>query len=343
MVGKRVLVVEDEVEARELLVREVSDCGYSVEAAADAQQAMDAMARDRHEIVLADIRLPGMDGMRLTRWIKELSPKTEVILMTGYATVETAAAALRLGACDYLLKPLSDLNEIRESLARASERLAQHKPIPESERIFDRQQLLGLLDLLPLAVLLVDHNGLVRGQNRFARHMLQQQCGLAIGSNRRLVCTQRRCTAELEQLLNAARQTSADEIPQVVGGMRIASPGFPGGLPLLVVKLSQNTAAPGPQQGAMLVALPAPELGESGTVDILTSLYGLTPTEARLATHTLRGSSLEQAARELGITEATARTHLRHIFAKTNTSRQGELVSALLSGPAMLRPLGDIQ
>jgi DNA-binding CsgD family transcriptional regulator len=88
---------------------------------------------------------------------------------------------------------------------------------------------------------------------------------------------------------------------------------------------------------SVLIALPAPDVAQLESNRPLSELYGLTPTEAKLAHHTLRGETLEYAARALGMAETTARTHMRHIFAKTNTSRQGELISALLHGPAMLQ------
>lgn len=336
-----VLVVEDELEVSMLLSREISKCGYRVETVPDAQKAMDAAARGRHQIVVADIGLPGMDGIRLTRWIKELCPNTEVILVTANATVDTAVAAVRLGVCDYLLKPLRDVDDIRASLARASERLSQRQQVSpsESERYVDRKQLLGLLDILPLAVLLLDESGIVRRKNRFARELLQQQIGLRVGGDGRITCTNPRCDAQWHRLLTAACNPSACDRQVVVGGMRLRAANFPGGLPLLVMKLSRGT--PSDAAGAILVTLPAPHLEEPDSMRILTDLYSFTPAEARLAARTLRGISLEESAKDLGIAEATARTHLRHIFAKTKTSRQGELVSALLHGPAMLRPLTE--
>lgn len=340
----RVLIVEDDPEARALLSLEIADCGYQATDVADAQQAMDTMTSERHDIVVTDIRLPGMDGVALTRWIKELSPNTEIILVTGHATIETAAAALRLGACDYLLKPMTDLRELRDSLARAADRIqqrAQSAP-SESERIFDRTQLIELLDLLPLAVLILDHDFKVRGQNRFGRLILQRQAGLHIGSDQRLTATNARCARELASLLDIAHQTPAGDASQVVGGMRLKSAGR-SSMPLMVVKMSHGKLPPREQGGTIMVTMPAPESDQSGTMRLLIDLYGLTPTEAKVAAHTLRGCSLEQAARDLGIAETTARTHLRHIFSKTNTSRQGELVSALLHGPAMLRPLQGLQ
>ncbi len=339
----RVLLVEDELEARELLSGEVGNAGYGFDVVADAQQAMEMLANHRHEVVVVDVRLPGMDGVELTRWIKQMCPNCEVILITGHATVEAATEALRLGACDYLVRPLHDINEIRASLLRASERLDRIMQLTptESERVVDRKQLLGLLDLVPLAVLLLDEGGAVRGQNRFAHEILQLRSGLRIRNDKRLECATPSCTSQLRQLLENAAKTPTGETPQVVGGMRLESPDFPGGLPLLVVKLGRGTQLDSIHEGATLVALPAPDLGEPGTIRILADLYGLTPAEARLATLTLRGCSLEFSARELGITEPTARTHLRHIFGKTRTSRQGELVSTLLSGPALLSPMTD--
>ena len=98
---------------------ELSDRGHEVVVAADSAQAMEEMGRGDFDVVLADIRMPGMDGMALTEWIKRTRPDTDVIVMTGYASVDSAATAVRLGAFDYLLKPFGEMDLVTSSIDRA--------------------------------------------------------------------------------------------------------------------------------------------------------------------------------------------------------------------------------
>ncbi len=115
----RILVVDDEADVRLLLAREISDRGHEVVAAADSTQAMEEMGRGDFDVVLTDIRMSGMDGLGLTEWIKRTRPDTEVIVMTGYASLESAATAIHLGAFDYLVKPFGEMDLVTSSIDRA--------------------------------------------------------------------------------------------------------------------------------------------------------------------------------------------------------------------------------
>ncbi len=115
----RILVVDDEAEVRLLLAREISDRGHEVVASVDGAQAMEEMGRGKFDVVLTDIRMPGMDGMALTKWIKRTRPDTNVIVMTGYASIDSAAIAVRLGAFDHLLKPFGDMDLVTSSIDQA--------------------------------------------------------------------------------------------------------------------------------------------------------------------------------------------------------------------------------
>ncbi len=82
-------------------------------------QAIEEMGRGNFDVVLTDIRMPGMDGMALTEWIKRTRPDTAVTVMTGYGSLETANRAVRLGAFDYLLKPFGEMDLVTSSIDRA--------------------------------------------------------------------------------------------------------------------------------------------------------------------------------------------------------------------------------
>jgi two-component system alkaline phosphatase synthesis response regulator PhoP len=116
-----VLVVDDEGAIRYSISKTLQRVGYQVSAAASGEEALDMMADQTFDVVLTDIRMPGLTGVELLAKIKEKAPDAIVILMTGYASLGTAVESLRLGAHDYLIKPSSN-QDIRQSVARGLER-----------------------------------------------------------------------------------------------------------------------------------------------------------------------------------------------------------------------------
>ena len=118
-----VLVVDDETEFREALIKRLDRRGIDVLGAASGQDALDLLAGQPVDVVLLDLKMPDMDGMLTLRRIKEAYPKTVVILFTGHASLESALEGLRLGAADYLLKPSTAdeiMVKIQECLPRAA-------------------------------------------------------------------------------------------------------------------------------------------------------------------------------------------------------------------------------
>ncbi len=116
----RVLVVDDKENLRKLLVRILAD-GYAVEEAEDGARALSLVATRAYDVVLTDIRMPGADGFELLAAVKARAPDTEVVMMTGYATVADAVRAMKQGAFDYLEKPF-DPDAALGVVARAAER-----------------------------------------------------------------------------------------------------------------------------------------------------------------------------------------------------------------------------
>ncbi len=116
-----VLVVDDEGTNRYSVSKTLQRVGYVVTEAENGEEALDAVREQEYDVILSDIRMPGIDGVELLRRIKEESPDAIVILMTGFASLGTAVEALRLGAHDYLIKPNSS-NDIRQSVQRGIER-----------------------------------------------------------------------------------------------------------------------------------------------------------------------------------------------------------------------------
>jgi DNA-binding NtrC family response regulator len=102
----KILVVDDEEVVRLSHVRTLASAHCKVEVVPDGIQALQVMEQRPADVVLLDLRMPGMDGMSVLRAIKERWPETEVVIITGYPCIETAKEAVRLGAYDYLAKPV---------------------------------------------------------------------------------------------------------------------------------------------------------------------------------------------------------------------------------------------
>jgi DNA-binding NtrC family response regulator len=117
----RVLTVDDEAVVCESIRRVLSDEGYDVSTATSSRLGLDMLRKDQFDLLLLDIKMPEMDGIELLRAARDVSPETEVLIITGYATIETAVEAIKLGAFDYLEKPVSP-PALLVAVARALER-----------------------------------------------------------------------------------------------------------------------------------------------------------------------------------------------------------------------------
>jgi two-component system, NtrC family, response regulator AtoC len=115
-----VLVVDDERTLARAIKAFLGEAGYEAEIAADGEQALALLESLRPDVVFADVRLPGMSGIDLLRRIREFDPAIPVIIMTAYGTIEGAVEAVKLGAFDYMKKPV-DLEELKLLADRARE------------------------------------------------------------------------------------------------------------------------------------------------------------------------------------------------------------------------------
>src|SRR5512144_2992880 len=118
-----ILVADDEPGVRESLVEVLRDAGYHVEAAADGSSALAALDAHDFAVVITDLRMPGADGLAVLRKTRELSPQTVTLVMTAHGSVETAVEALRMGAADYILKPII-FDDVLAKVARVLEHRA---------------------------------------------------------------------------------------------------------------------------------------------------------------------------------------------------------------------------
>ncbi len=131
---KRVLVVDDEDGLRTIISQVLTDTGYEVTTAASGEAALEAFKDSPFPIVMTDVFMGEMTGVELLHEIKQLDPNTQVVIMTSNASLESATAALRSGAYDYLQKPFEDLDAISAVIDRAADKVEE---IRQAETMVD--------------------------------------------------------------------------------------------------------------------------------------------------------------------------------------------------------------
>jgi len=117
----RVLLVDDEVDFVEMLSLRLNEVGERVTPAYSGKKCLEILGQKSIDVVILDIRMPGMDGIETLREIKKRFPLVEVIMLTGHGTTETAVEGMKLGAFDYLMKP-ADFDELLQKLENARKR-----------------------------------------------------------------------------------------------------------------------------------------------------------------------------------------------------------------------------
>ncbi len=113
MAGRRVLVVDDEKNIRLTLTQSLRALELETDAAMNGEEALSKIQREPYDLMLLDLRMPGMDGMEVLRRARQLRPELPVVILTAYGSVESAVEAMKLGAVDFLQKPFSP-KEIRD-------------------------------------------------------------------------------------------------------------------------------------------------------------------------------------------------------------------------------------
>lgn len=146
----RILVVDDELGMREMLQLELGSQGYQVAVASNGKEALEQIRGQKFDLVISDLKMPQMDGMTLLGEIKGRDPKIEVIIATGYGTVESAVTAIKKGAYDFILKPfnLEELNMLIERVLEKKEFKTLVALYEASQAIFSTMELNKLLELM---------------------------------------------------------------------------------------------------------------------------------------------------------------------------------------------------
>src|SRR4030095_5936701 len=130
----RILVADDEPGLREFITDSLELDDHTVVPAKDGREAAKILDERGFDLVLTDLKMPGLDGMGLLRKVRAEQTEVEVIVMTAHGTVDNAVEAMKLGAFEYLQKPISGPDELRLLVARAVERRELHNRVDGAER-----------------------------------------------------------------------------------------------------------------------------------------------------------------------------------------------------------------
>lgn len=117
----KVLVVDDEEDFVETIVKRLKDRGLDAAGGLSGREALDFLDSNDHDVIILDVKMPGMDGIEALREIKKKRPTVEVIMLTGHGSVESGIQGLQLGAYNYIMKPVP-LNDLLQQMAQAYER-----------------------------------------------------------------------------------------------------------------------------------------------------------------------------------------------------------------------------
>jgi two-component system response regulator HydG len=207
----RILVVDDELVVRDSLGKWFTSEGYTAKPAGGAREALEILQQTQFDIALIDIKMPGMDGMELQSRLREADPDLTVIIMTGYASVDTAVQALKRGAYDYITKPV-DPDELSHLVANALEhkrartevaRLRENlqEVFPSTEMIGKSPAMKKVTELIEM-VANTDATVLITGESGTGKEVVARAIHSA-GSRRYMPMVTIHCGALTETLLES--------------------------------------------------------------------------------------------------------------------------------------------
>jgi DNA-binding NtrC family response regulator len=177
----KILIVDDELSVRSSLEEWFLEDGFKVVTAESGEQALNIMHSGPYDLILLDIKMPGMDGITLQRKIKEIDPQAIIIIMTAYASVDTAVEALKLGAFDYVTKPFDpdDLSNLVGNALKQKDLTDENIKLKEKiselsgvdEMVGDSDEMKRVFDLVH-TVAETDSTVLIRGESGTGKELI---------------------------------------------------------------------------------------------------------------------------------------------------------------------------
>mgnify|MGYP000854129095 FL=1 len=319
MTAPLILCVEDEPSLRDDIAFELHEAGYIVSAAGDAREALACLERQRPDLILCDILMPGMDGKRFMSYLRQTRPDLDdvpFVFLTALSSRQQVIDGRMAGADDYVTKPI-DYDLLRATVEARLNRMQRLRAMPG-----DRSGL-AALDRLALGVVLLDANGGVVHANPLAQN-LSGAAGISLSGRFA-------ASGENGRKLSALIAGLAPGKGMAPTGLRLDD-----GCQLMIIGMSLPAHSHHDEAVAMLILSGTDSKPPMDTAT-LGQLFGLTPMEAQVACLLAEGLRRSQIADRLAISGTTVAFHLRNIFSKTGVQRQAELVALILSVPLAQR------
>ncbi len=321
MTKGRILFVDDEPLLLEALKRSLRDHrdNWEMQFETKPKRAIDDFEAAPFDVVVSDFSMPKISGLELAKKVMDLQPETRVIMLTGNADLGVAISAINdVEVFRFYTKPYA-VKELAAAIEAALEDVRQTSASTLS--------LAGeaTLNRVPVGVIVVEPNAKVVFMNPLGAEIVSKRDGLFVGPDN-ILRGQR--TQDSDRMSNLIREV-INEGGRSSRGMALERDSMLRPLSVLVSRLDEGER--------VLLFVTDPEMRPEVAPDLVRRLFGLTESESRLASAIASGDSIDGAAESMGVTVSTARTYLKQVFAKTGTSRQGDLVRMVLTSPALVR------
>lgn len=339
-----ILVVEDEEALRYDIVEELQEAGYRAVAAADGFRALERLEESTPDLLLCDISMPGLDGYELLRILRQQRPElatTPFVFLTALAEPREVIEGKLLGADDYLVKPV-DYDLMLATIAARLRQVERIRSQHDGEMATLRRAIGGLagegaeqaLDLITLGIALLDARGGLVHANRAAREMIADGDFIHAGAQG-LRSPDALSDRALQHAIGETLKAAGAGEEKVVGAMlqRAKDTCSVSALACVLARPEASSSS----HSSVALFLSASGRRRRVPETLLMELFGLTPTEARVAGALASSARATDVAEELGVSQTTIAFHMRNLFHKTGTNRQADLIALILAGPMMIQ------
>jgi len=321
MTKGRILFVDDEPLLLEALKRSLRDrCDeWEMQFETDPVDAIEDFAASPFDVVISDFSMPKISGLELAKTVIDRHPETRVIMLTGNADLGVAISAINdVEVFRFYTKPCT-VKELAAAIEAALDdaRRASTSTLSQAGE--------ATLNRVPVGVIVAKPSAKVVFMNPLGAEIVSKRDGLFVGPDN-ILRGQR--TQDSERLGGLIREVIEDS-GRSSRGLALERSSMLRPLSVLVSRLDEGDR--------VLLFVTDPEMRPEVAPDVVRRLFGLTESESRLVSAIASGDSIDEAAESMGVTVSTARTYLKQVFAKTGTSRQGDLVRIVLTSPALVR------
>ncbi len=331
---KRIAFVDDELKVLDGLRRSLRHVtNWTGEFFSSPNDLIDAFNKEPFDVVVSDMRMPDMSGLELIEVIRKTS-SAPCIILTGSPDLTSALYAInKADVFRFYTKPCEPAMLI-EGIDAALSSVKTNEKADQSKSDLTTQIGLAALDRLSLGVIVVRHDGHVIFTNKSAGETLSSGDGLMICSNNKCRTSVSEGTKTLLSLIGNAIDAEYDNAEDTAA-MAIVRPSMKRPYSVFVSPLKFGDYEADENQYAVLF-ISDPEKQPVPSPDHIMKLYDLSRSQALIVQSLAMGLRIEEAALEAGVTVSTARTYLKKVFSKTQTSRQSELLKLVLASPRVL-------